>query len=806
MSAKDFVSTLAKQKIDVFSLTDHNAFNAKYYGELEEAARALNVSIIYGSELNVYVDPDDITAYFHMGVYFPSRSDKNKIQGTLEALYQLDNFGNPKRHPLFSQILAALFSLETGFLLIPEGTKDRGIIKILGSLSSEERTETEIRGMQKVFGAHDNGSSRFDTKDAEHWALGYFKTTKAFETLSLKYGIGFDAVLNEAVSKFRNDTLTLSPDGESLYQMLSNYSKDFAYFRFSDWHNKEKYQPEFGNFIYGHPSLPYETLALAMADPFSRIIVQEFNLPSPQISGSFLQQLSFKINGKQKTILFSPALNAIIGQRASGKTLLLSTLLLLSNKNDTALDGYKDFKITDVSGVLYNGSVIGPGGLGSVSYVRQDTIQNIFINPQEEENQLRSYFHDPGKLELRNLITLILLVQKLTPKDTNLKSLTEYLKRPKSHGHFTYSTIEKISFVSADSAFSQALNNLSTLSVEISRLRFNSSAIDKISRDLFREHILFKKKASLENLLIGTINSAIQPFIDNAASDTVLQTQINASFKEAIQIIINNLDNRLGLAKALYLKSRLAIVLPDLSASTHAGYLFLSGYILAQNQANISEALDEEIRSYYLKNTLSDSSDVLSQIWNGTAKAKSGKHLSDLSDENFINEYIKSSFVLYEIKKPSLFIEKDFYSLGDVSGYLKNGILEDITHSSLGRKSAAYLQLTIDSESSILLIDQPEDNIDNIYISEILVPLIKKNKKTRQLIFVTHNPSIAVYGDAFSYIFASNDGQDVTYISKFIERPEDREELLKILDGGRPSFFNRNIKYGNVLGAYENGK
>mgnify|MGYP002538870927 CR=1 FL=1 len=82
--------------------------------------------------------------------------------------------------------------------------------------------------------------------------------------------------------------------------------------------------------------------------------------------------------------------------------------------------------------------------------------------------------------------------------------------------------------------------------------------------------------------------------------------------------------------------------------------------------------------------------------------------------------------------------------------------------------------------------------------------IIKEKKKIKQLIFVTHNPTVAVYGDAFNYIFVTNDGE-IDYKNYLIESQDDKEEIMNILDGGRKSFSNRNKKYGNVLGEEEYG-
>ena len=77
------------------------------------------------------------------------------------------------------------------------------------------------------------------------------------------------------------------------------------------------------------------------------------------------------------------------------------------------------------------------------------------------------------------------------------------------------------------------------------------------------------------------------------------------------------------------------------------------------------------------------------------------------------------------------------------------------------------------------------------------------NLNTWSLIFVTHNPSVAVYGDAFNYIYVTNDGENIDYTNYIIERKEDKEQLINILEGGRPSFSNRNHKFGNILGEEE---
>ncbi len=104
----------------------------------------------------------------------------------------------------------------------------------------------------------------------------------------------------------------------------------------------------------------------------------------------------------------------------------------------------------------------------------------------------------------------------------------------------------------------------------------------------------------------------------------------------------------------------------------------------------------------------------------------------------------------------------------------------------------------IDKDDRPLVIDQPEENLDNQTIYKVLVPCIKHAKKNRQILLVTHNPNLAVVCDAEQVIVASIDktnGNAVKYDSGSIENPEINEKIINILEGTRPAFDNRDSKY-----------
>jgi predicted ATP-dependent endonuclease of OLD family len=106
--------------------------------------------------------------------------------------------------------------------------------------------------------------------------------------------------------------------------------------------------------------------------------------------------------------------------------------------------------------------------------------------------------------------------------------------------------------------------------------------------------------------------------------------------------------------------------------------------------------------------------------------------------------------------------------------------------------------LLIDRREHPLIIDQPEENVDNRTVYDILVPCIKEARKKRQVIIVTHNPNLAVVCDADQVIHCSIDKKNrnkVTYEAGSLENPEINKYTIDVLEGTRPAFDRRDSKY-----------
>ncbi len=105
--------------------------------------------------------------------------------------------------------------------------------------------------------------------------------------------------------------------------------------------------------------------------------------------------------------------------------------------------------------------------------------------------------------------------------------------------------------------------------------------------------------------------------------------------------------------------------------------------------------------------------------------------------------------------------------------------------------------LLIDKDDIPLVIDQPEENLDNQTIYEVLVRCLSDAKRRRQVIMVTHNPNLAVVCDAEQVIHAQRDtaSNAIMYAAGAIENPTMNKHVIDVLEGTRPAFENRDSKY-----------
>lgn len=125
---------------------------------------------------------------------------------------------------------------------------------------------------------------------------------------------------------------------------------------------------------------------------------------------------------------------------------------------------------------------------------------------------------------------------------------------------------------------------------------------------------------------------------------------------------------------------------------------------------------------------------------------------------------------------------------------------KDLDQLSPGEKGTLLLvfYLLIDKDTGPLLIDQPEENLDNQTVFGVLVPCINEARHRRQIVLVTHNPNLAIVCDADQIIRAKLDVDghcQLSYDSGAIENPIMSAAVVDVLEGTKPAFEKREHKY-----------
>ena len=111
--------------------------------------------------------------------------------------------------------------------------------------------------------------------------------------------------------------------------------------------------------------------------------------------------------------------------------------------------------------------------------------------------------------------------------------------------------------------------------------------------------------------------------------------------------------------------------------------------------------------------------------------------------------------------------------------------------------------LLLQESEAPLVVDQPEDDLDNRFITESVVPIMRREKQQRQFVFSTHNANIPVLGDAEQIFGLDASGEAEEGQAKInrnhmgsIDSLPVRELVEEILEGGKDAFEMRRSKYG----------
>lgn len=199
-------------------------------------------------------------------------------------------------------------------------------------------------------------------------------------------------------------------------------------------------------------------------------------------------------------------------------------------------------------------------------------------------------------------------------------------------------------------------------------------------------------------------------------------------------------------------------------------------------------------------------------VFNGKDKAF-GVMNGFIRDTDFTDEVSMLKFIANVMKVVDENIDKASEIIKDKTGFYEllfgldytgvefnlNYSGRDLKELSPGERGIVLLifYLALNKGEKPLIIDQPEDNLDNESVYLKLVPCIQEAKKRHQVIIVTHNPNIAIACDAEQVIYCHIDKtkNEITYDSGSIENPVIKQKIIDVLEGTKPTFELRSKKY-----------
>lgn len=130
---------------------------------------------------------------------------------------------------------------------------------------------------------------------------------------------------------------------------------------------------------------------------------------------------------------------------------------------------------------------------------------------------------------------------------------------------------------------------------------------------------------------------------------------------------------------------------------------------------------------------------------------------------------------------------------------LDGATFKSMNELSVGQRCTVVLSILLQHPERVLIIDQPEDHLDNAFIVDTLIGAIQKRSKTSQLIFSTHNANIPVLGDAANVIRLNSNGKRGYVVHAApLNDPKSVEAITQLMEGGDEAFRKRAVFYNQT--------
>lgn len=730
--------------LEMISFTDHNQISTEVYKKF--LSKNTSVKLLIGLEADLYLEEGESgDNYKHIIFYF----DDEKFDLNTQA-EKINSFLKNNHIPTLANFLNFLITkIKVPFLISPHFIKQdkRGIEFNWDEESTKQNIDKYIDQMCCFWEASNNTNVQ-----------------RAIELLK-----DFD----------RGDRVSV--------------------ISFSDSNNFEKLENYLNNPKQYFNSLPtFNGLRLVGTD-CHRIAKKRKTLTS-DMKGKCIGEIT---QGNNR-ILFSPGLNSVVGGRGSGKSLLIDGAAFYLNpalSNSIFTESQPDridyleklqYCVSDLNGEPLKGhdfhfDYYNQGYAQELFRKKCDLVSTVYF--KDEFSSLETYSIEQEKNNLLNKITCF---EQTSPTNSNITSLDKKVvhlqdckvislwAKGKEDNQVAYSNFQDL--------FSKLTNN-EIVPKELADCPEIKEAAIKYIQAIYSSTFTFNKKAILENLRY-LIPDKYQAKVNAQNKEKKKKDDAIKTFKQSFASQFDKINFRVHL-----MNNYLAI--------------FDSNF----NKCSKKESNGYNSRKFYFQRSLhfQNLNDYLFDVFNSYFDLNKLKSF-------YINRKDKADLFkliqvyCYHCSEVLLESKKD-YELDDELNHLKSykieltneiifqdefGNKKDLKTVSPGTRANLLLEYIVFKESNDpIIIDQPEDNIDNETIYTQLTTWFSELKKKRQVIVVTHDANIVVNSDSENVVLSSQIADDeFNYEYGALEYKDILDKISKILDGGKRAIERRLLKYG----------
>lgn len=560
----------------------------------------------------------------------------------------------------------------------------------------------------------------------------------------------------------------------------------------SDNHDYRNYQHE--NLTYYKALRTFKGLRMCLTDTPQRLSQEEVIEKPTYISAIEISNIGTNKVIYNNTIQLSDGLNCLIGGRSSGKSLLLKEVInqVAPRRVEAELKNYpryhNKFKV-----VLINSR--GEQYFGNPEYFSQGDILKKFQNIKKElslQDDFKEYFPKGINTEEIERKTAY-LVNNIESLDLHMKLLSETKNKVKNINIYDYLYIGKLELSASFSNHSMRKhvdyaselennlkNYLSILNDSTKYILHFKTLLEK-HNELINDTIQILKKSSTKLQSYRKILKATDKFIQTINSKFSNKVKRNKELNLALNKISNDVKQySQSIKKSESTIKEIVETIPNIAKNNVIeNQIGRHRFMIRVNNDLTVDDLLQSYREYYKKfNYIID--DKLEKIleWHKEHQYENNKTKNlNIISRRKIDEKLKIMYLIYEDD-------------------------ELINEMSEGRKVGVFLDLVLNRRGSIepLIIDQPEDDMDNEDIYKVLVSTLRKVKNTRQVIIASHDANVVVNGDSENIIFCEKKGKlRINYKFGALEYSDKninmQNKVCSVLEGGEHAFIKRSEKY-----------